>query len=666
MQIGNGGTTGQLGSGAVNNDGSLIFNRSDAITIANAIAGTGSLTKEGAATLTLTGANTYTGTTFNNAGLLQVGDGGTTGTLGTGAVVNGGVLAFNRSDALSVSGDISGTGAVTQIGAGTTTLMGTNIFSGGTTITAGTLQLGNGGTTGSIIGDVLNNGVLAFNRSDASTFTGAISGTGTLEHTGAGITALTGTNTYSGGTTISAGTLQIGDGGITGSITGDVIDHGMLAFNRADTITFSDDISGTGAVAQVGAGTTVLTGNNTYAGGTIIQSGTLQIGDGGVAGSIIGNVANAGVLAFNRADSVTFGGAITGTGALHHIGSGTLVLTGSNTYRGGTLIDSGTLQVGAGGTTGSIAGHVTNHGVLAFNRADTVTFGGSISGTGVLRQMGTGTTILTGALSHSGGTIIESGTLQLGAGGVWGGVAGSVTNNGVLTFNHSNTATFAGVIAGIGAVKQVGSGTTVLTGANSYTGGTTIESGTLQIGDGGVSGSIIGNVTNNGALAFNRSDAITFGGTIRGTGRLRQIGRGTTVLTGRNTYTGGTFIESGTLQVGAGGAAGSIVGNVINNGVLAFNRADRITFRGRHQWKRGGDAHRPWHNCADRCEHVSGGTTIKSGTLQVGAGGVSGSINGNVTNQRRACLRSRRCHQIRWRCQRKRIACSDRARARSC
>ena len=110
---------------------------------------------------------------------------------------------------------------IVKNGTGTLTLAGTNSYQGGTTIAAGTLQLGNGGTTGSVLGNVLNNGTLAFNRSNSYQFDGAISGTGAVQQSGTGTTMLTGTNTYSGGTTIAAGTLQLGNGGTTGSIVGE-------------------------------------------------------------------------------------------------------------------------------------------------------------------------------------------------------------------------------------------------------------------------------------------------------------------------------------------------------------------------------------------------------------------------------------------------------------
>ncbi|TGV99778.1 autotransporter outer membrane beta-barrel domain-containing protein, partial [Mesorhizobium sp. M2D.F.Ca.ET.145.01.1.1] len=131
---------------------------------------------------------------------------------------------------------------------------------------AGTLQLGNRGTSGSITGDVTNNGTLAFYRTDSYTFAGTISGSGAVNQLGSGTTILTADNTYAGVTTISAGTLQLGNGGTSGSIAGNVIDNGTLAFDRSDAVTFAGVISGSGAVSQIGTGTTILTADNTYAG----------------------------------------------------------------------------------------------------------------------------------------------------------------------------------------------------------------------------------------------------------------------------------------------------------------------------------------------------------------------------------------------------------------
>ncbi|GAG52878.1 unnamed protein product, partial [marine sediment metagenome] len=112
---------------------------------------------------------------------------------------------------------------------------------------------------------------------------------GTVEKTGAGTLILSAANTYIGGTTITGGTLQIGNAGTTGSIPGDVLNNANLAFNRSDNITFGGDISGSGGLTKLGTNLLTLRGTNTYAGATNIQDGTLQIGDGGMVGSIAGS-----------------------------------------------------------------------------------------------------------------------------------------------------------------------------------------------------------------------------------------------------------------------------------------------------------------------------------------------------------------------------------------
>jgi fibronectin-binding autotransporter adhesin len=176
---------------------------------------------------------------------------------GTNSVnLGGGTFTVNQ---LQFSGTNAGTWNVTN---------GTIVFDG----TNPTFL--NQGDSSGLVGNLPNlqlNATTTFeidNSSAVTDVTGAITGTGGLIKTGNGTLLLTGTNTYTGGTTISAGTLQIGSGGTTGSITGDVTDNGVLGFDRSDTVTFAGVISGTGSVTQIGTGTTILTGTNTYSGGT--------------------------------------------------------------------------------------------------------------------------------------------------------------------------------------------------------------------------------------------------------------------------------------------------------------------------------------------------------------------------------------------------------------
>src|SRR6202044_877696 len=123
-----------------------------------------------------------------------------------------------------------------------------------------------------------------------------------------------------------------GNGGTTGSIAGDVLDNANFAFNRTDTVILPGVVSGTGALTLSGTGTLTLTGTNTFGGGTTISAGTLQIGNGGTTGSIVGNVADNGILSFNHTDNVAFSGIVSGTGSLNQLGTGTLTLTAPDTY----------------------------------------------------------------------------------------------------------------------------------------------------------------------------------------------------------------------------------------------------------------------------------------------------------------------------------------------
>ena len=266
------------------------------------------------------------------------------------------------------------------------------------------------------------------------------------------------------------------------------------------------------------------------------------------------------MLAINRSDVVTFDRAVSGTGALAQIGTGTTILTAANTYEGGTTIAAGTLQVGTGGTSGQLGGGaIVNNGVLAINRSDELTLRNDISGTGTLAQIGAGTTILTGDNTSSGPTLIASGVLQVGNGGTTGALGtGDVFNQTALVFNRSGALTVPGAISGTGTVTLVGPGTTIFTGANTYSGATTISAGTLQIGNGGTSGQLgTGSVFNNGSLVFQRSDAITVSNPISGTGSLTQAGTGVLTLSGAKTYTGGTFVNDGALVLD-GSVAGSV------------------------------------------------------------------------------------------------------------
>ena len=186
---------------------------------------------------------------------------------------------------------------------------------------------------------------------------------------------LSGANTYSGGTTVNAGTLQ----GDTTSLQGDIADNAALVFDQGADGTFAGAVSGTGSLTKTGAGTLVLSGANTYSGGTTVNAGTLQ----GDTTSLQGSIADNAALVFNQNADGIFTGSVSGSGVLTKSGTGMLVLDGSNPFAGTTNVQAGTLEVGdahtpsaflggnvqvaAGGTLrghGTIGGNVINNGNL--------------------------------------------------------------------------------------------------------------------------------------------------------------------------------------------------------------------------------------------------------------------------------------------------------------
>ncbi len=651
----NAGMTLSGGGGIVAGKTATFDTNGNTVTLSGQITAAGGIKKVGTGTLILTAGNFYSGGTTISAGVVFVSANNNLGDSSGGVTLNGGALQFgasfnlssSRAISLGVSGGtidtngfntniqqaIGGTGGLTKAGTGTLTLQGANSYGGGTTISGGTLQIGNGGATGAISGNVADNGTLVFDRSNTYSFAGVISGTGAVQQIGAGTTILTGTNTYSGGTTITAGVLQIGDGVTSGAIAGNVTDNTTLAYDPSSNVVYSGVISGSGALSVLGTGTLALTGANTYSGGTTITGGSLDIGNGGTSGSVSGNITDNGLLTFHRSDSVVYAGNISGTGQVHQDGSGTLTLSGINTYSGATTVSAGILKAGAGNVFSANSAYAVAGGaVLALNSFDntigsltgagsvtlgsgtlltggdnsSTVFSGAISGSGQIIKIGSGVLRLTGANSYSGYTSVNAGVLVIGDGATNGSVAGNIADNAILIFDRSNSVSFANNIIGSGQVYKQGAGTLTLSGMNSYTGATFVAFGTLRAGatntfspnsdmyvlsgttldlnnfsqsTGALSGT--GTVTLGSAtLTATSVNTSTFAGVISGSGGYVKAGTGNTLFTGANTYTGGTTVNGGALVIGGGGTSGSIVGNIANNALLLFNRSDTATFSG--------------------------------------------------------------------------------------
>ena len=648
--------------------------------IANGGTGAGNLTKSGNGTLTLTGTNTYTGTTTISGGTLQIGAGGTTGSIAGTSIVNNAALAFDRSNDLTYAGVVSGTGSVTKAGNGTLTLTGANTYTGTTTISGGTLQIGSGGTTGSVAStSIVNNAALVFNRSNAVTYSGVISGTGSVIKAGSGTLTLSGSNTYTGDTAIQAGILQttgsnrIADGsnlniGAAGTFqfdwggnsetVGALSGSGTLSL-RGSTFTTSTSadtfFSGTitdsyGVFRKAGTGNLTLTGNNTYTGITYIDGGTLiAASSNALGGSTSGNViANNATLALQGDITLTEGSfSVQGTGdggvgAIYNI-SGNNTLAATLNLAGATTVGSATGTLTLGGL--SLGSNVTfaGNGNFASN--------GVINGSGTLIKTGAGTLTLSGGAANTyGATNVNEGTVIL------------AKSDGISALGHGAITIGDGSGGAGSAIVQLAGNNQIVDHAPSITfnsdGRLDLNgySETLNV----ISGSGGQIALGGGSLALGvSSGSSTFGGTITGAGTFTKLGSGVVTLSGANTYTAATVIEAGILRAGAANAfsSGSAVSLAnVSSAILDLNGFNQSIGSLSGGGSTGGNVTLGSASLtvgADNSNTAFGGvisgsgnlikvgsgnltltgsstytgtTTISAGTLQIGAGGTTGSI----------------------------------------
>jgi fibronectin-binding autotransporter adhesin len=574
---GTGGNDGSLATSGIANYGSLVYGLAGSQTASYSISGSGGLTKSGSGTLALTGSNSYSGGTTLNGGILNF---TATSNLGTGPITfGGGTLQWatgNTSDistysvtlgaggggldtngnAVTLSGAIGngGTGGLSKIGSGTLTLAGTNTYSGATNIDGGNLQVGAGGATGSIVGDIslASGAALCFSRSDTCTYAGQISGSGTVTQAGSGMLILTNADNSQATTILSAGVLSVSSDGnlgasasvafsggilqVTGTALAGLSSHSVnwTTFNGGfdivdaeSTFTISGTIAGGGSLTKKGSGTLVLAGfssqSSSFAGGTTVQAGTLQVGDGasangglGGADSVSGHVTvSAGAtLRFANPYDQTYSGVISGSGKLVKAAAGTLVLDGSNTFTGGATLNAGTLSIASEPNIGGPSSAIT------FN-------GGAMQFTG---------TAIANLDTHSINWETFNGTLDIADAGntftvtqAFGGTSLGKAGDGVLRLAGSNTCAAINVSAGTLDLSGL---TASLRSLNSTPGGTiAIGTASVMIGEGDTNSTLAGTITGSG-------------------GGLLITGTGTTVFGGSNSFSGVTSLSNlGTLTL---------------------------------------------------------------------------------------------------------------------
>ncbi|WP_115292403.1 Ig-like domain-containing protein [Ectopseudomonas mendocina] len=538
----------------------------------------------------------------------------------------------------------------------------------GLVLTGGTITLG-GGTT-----QTFTNG-----SGDTAAISSLIAGSGALTKAGAGNLSLSGAgNTFSGGTSISAGTLTVSGGnalsdsgsvsvasGATLALSGNEavgnlsgagsinLGNSTLSTNQSADTSFSGTISGNGGltVSQSVSATYALTlsGSNSYSGATtllnygwlklngeasISNSSAVQVNGNSVLtllsdqtiGSLASSAATASIQlgsytlsAGGDNSSTTVAGVISGNGALIKQGTGTLTLAGNNTYVGSTTVSAGTLSIasdanlGAGslilaGSTLDISGAttidnaITLTGNSSIGNASAVTLSSAISGAYDLSKTGSGTLTLSASNSY-GATYVNAGTLSvssdanLGSGAVNLAAGTTLALTGATTIDNaiilggnatlaaSANATVSGVVSGAFTLTKTGASTLTLSGANTY-GATTVSAGTLSVASDGNLGSgaltlgagttlavtsaatIDNNIALSGSATVNTGANTTLSGVISGGNNLTKTGASTLTLTGNNTYSGSTSVNTGTLSIASDSNLGTGPLNLANGTIL--------------------------------------------------------------------------------------------------
>ncbi|EMD8790573.1 fibronectin-binding autotransporter adhesin ShdA [Salmonella enterica] len=456
------------------------------------------LTKQGDGTLILSNTGNDYGDTEIDGGILAAKDAAALGT-GDVTIAESATLALSQG---TLDNNVTGGGQIVKSGNDELIVTGANNYSGGTTISGGTLTADHADSLGS--GDIDNSGVLQVGEGELEN---TLFGSGSLVKTGTGELTLSGDNSYSGGTTISDGTLTADHADSLG--TGAVANSGVLQVGEGE---LENTLSGSGSLVKTGTGKLTLGGDNSYSGGTTITGGTLTADHADSLGT--GAIANSGVFKVGEGELKN---TLSGSGSLVKTGTGELTLSGDNSYSGGTTIIGGTLTADHADSLGT--GAVANSGVLQVGEGE---LENTLSGSGSLVKTGTGELTLSGDNTYSGGTTITGGTLMADHADSLG--TGAIANSGVLQVGEGE---LENMLSGSGSLVKTGTGELTLSGDNSYSGATTITDGTLIAANVNALGS--GNIDNSGTLMLDAEGEFNLANVATQSGATTELARGTTL-----------------------------------------------------------------------------------------------------------------------------------------
>ncbi|WP_431289272.1 autotransporter-associated beta strand repeat-containing protein [Roseateles chitinivorans] len=559
------------------------------------------------------------GATLNNFGQIQGGMGGAgaagaanSGSSGGGGgghgvegasvtIVNGGIIRGGNGGAGAGGSRAGERGAAIHWTGGTNSLrlQTGSVIDGAIWVGSGaTATISADNTVGALSNWLLLDGSATISTATQPiTYSGTITGAGSLGKASAGTLILSGTNSFSSGLNIQAGEVQAQ---LVSLGTGAIRDDGVLRLNPTADGTLTQALTGTGSLIKEGARQLTLNGNVQLGGSAQISGGTLAVGSSGtltagsvqlstsgatldlsatthattipalsgVAGTTIRTASQA--LFVGDASNQIYAGTVTGSGRLSKEGSGSLTLTGTNTYAGGTVISAGTL-VGSSASFGANA--IVDNAALVVNQTANGSMGNAISGTGSLTKQGAGTLTLSGTNSYTGGTTIGAGTV---AGSATSFGSGEIVDNASLVLNQASAATFGNVVSGTGSLTKQGAGALTLSGTNTYAGGTTINAGTL-VGSAASFGG--GAILDNDRLRVDQAINADWLNIVSGSGHVEKTGAGQLTLQQTLGASGGLDVLDGRVIATDPGQLGDGAVTVSGSGQFALHLATDTQLR---------------------------------------------------------------------------------------